>query len=113
MVYASSRAKLGRVDLDIGIETDQRRPVPARPDRQNGIQGNGGLVVPSQGEEAEGPELVQRRVVRVLHQRRVRLLQRERHIPALERVACLAKEGQGLIGGRLRGAAATGLIACE
>ena len=72
------RAKLSRVGVDVGVEADERGPVPAGPDREHGVEGRGGLIVALQGEQAKRPELVQGRVVGQLRQGGVGLLEARR-----------------------------------
>ena len=60
-------AELRGVDVDVRVETDERRPVPARPDGEDRVERRRRLVVLAEGEQAEGPELVDRGVVGQLH----------------------------------------------
>ena len=56
-------AELGRVDLDVRVETGHGGPVPARSDREHGVERPRGKVVLADREEDQCPELVERGVV--------------------------------------------------
>ena len=51
------------IGVDVRIEPDHRRPVPAWSRREDGVRRGGRLLVALEREQDEGPELVQDRVV--------------------------------------------------
>ena len=56
-------AELGRVDVDVRVETGHGGPVPARSDGKHGVERPRGKVVLADREEDQCPELVERGVV--------------------------------------------------
>ena len=47
-------AELAGVSVDVGVETDERRPVPPRSGREHGVLDGRGLVVTLEGEQRQG-----------------------------------------------------------
>ncbi len=58
--------ELTGVNIDAGIQADQARPVPTGPNGENGIEGGCCFIIALEGEERQGAEFMQRRLVRRL-----------------------------------------------
>ena len=88
---------------DVRIEADHGRPVPARSDREHGVEGRRGVLEAALGEQGQRPELVQGRVVGQRAKGLVREAQGRRVVARLEGLASLVEERDRRIGHRLAG----------
>ena len=95
-----------RVRVGLGIRTDQGRPVPAGPDRQDRVEWRRGLIVLALGEQPQCKELVNVRIVGHLAERLLSELDGQGVVALLEGVAGLVEVRGGLGGHGAAGAAA-------